>query len=67
MKLADQIRSMTDFEMAEFFANRIFNGMSCENCPVENLCKRRHYDDDCVPFFVDWLQSEGGTDYDKQG
>lgn len=58
MKLADLIRSMTDEEMAEFFAEEIFNGPICDNCPAMGICDRENNNDYACPrVFLAWLQS----------
>jgi hypothetical protein len=48
---ADHIRSMTDEELAEFFAPKVI----CCACPSRNLCDKS-VDEDCNQIFEEWLK-----------
>lgn len=50
MTNGDKFRSMTDEEIAEYWAEN----MSCYDCPVANdICA-----DDCAGTWLDWLRKE---------
>ena len=55
---ADQVRAMSDDEMAEFFYHTWSNAPFCraDDCPDDNTC---------VPCWLDWLLQE--VDDDKSG